>query len=187
MLNLSCHQLIMRRNNLLKFVRGTLQMQDPAVAVRVQGLVKSYAGMCKRVGCCHWKRIPPYHAVKVCWFVFAFINKKVHQQLGAQWAIGSKKNCVTYVRPILSDPIAAKRKSGFLCFGAMSNKRNQHLVDMVSMTTPVHSVWMTTCIKIPCCNVHHRAYGSTLRRTNFSAYLDPMVQERQQPSIVSLA
>jgi hypothetical protein len=53
-------------------------MQDPAVAVRAQGLVKSYAGMCKRVGCCHWKRIPPYHAVKVCWFVFPFINKKVH-------------------------------------------------------------------------------------------------------------
>jgi len=42
--------------------------EDPAVAVRVQGLVKSYAGMCKRVGCCHWKRIPPYHAVKGSWF-----------------------------------------------------------------------------------------------------------------------
>ncbi|CAM6024303.1 unnamed protein product [Sphagnum balticum] len=42
--------------------------EDPDVAVRVQGLVKSYAGVCKRVGCCHWKRIPPYHAVKGLWF-----------------------------------------------------------------------------------------------------------------------
>ncbi|KAH9540293.1 hypothetical protein CY35_15G104500 [Sphagnum magellanicum] len=42
--------------------------QDPTVAVRVQGLVKTYPGMRKRVGCCQWKKVSPYHAVKGSWF-----------------------------------------------------------------------------------------------------------------------
>jgi hypothetical protein len=66
-------------------------MQDPAVAVRVQGLVKSYAGMCKRVGCCHWKRIPPYHAVKVCWFVFPFTTRRCISYLEPNGLLGLKE------------------------------------------------------------------------------------------------
>ncbi|CAK9263325.1 unnamed protein product, partial [Sphagnum jensenii] len=42
--------------------------KDPTVAVRVQGLVKTYPGMRKRVGCCQWKKVSPYHAVKGSWF-----------------------------------------------------------------------------------------------------------------------
>ncbi|KAH8940361.1 hypothetical protein BDL97_15G085100 [Sphagnum fallax] len=43
-------------------------VKDPTVAVRVQGLVKTYPGMRKRVGCCQWKKVSPYHAVKGSWF-----------------------------------------------------------------------------------------------------------------------
>jgi hypothetical protein len=48
-------------------------LQDRSVAVHVQGLVKTYPGSHKCVGC-RLKATKPYHAVKV-WLVFFTVGK----------------------------------------------------------------------------------------------------------------
>eukprot|EP00850_Spirogloea_muscicola_P008456 SM000045S16201 [mRNA] locus=s45:178603:184208:+ [translate_table: standard] len=41
---------------------------DPSVAVQLCGLAKTFAGSRKRTGCCRYRALPPFQAVKGAWF-----------------------------------------------------------------------------------------------------------------------
>jgi ABC-type Na+ transport system ATPase subunit NatA len=111
--------------------------EDPAVAVRVQGLVKSYAGMCKRVGCCHWKRIPPYHAVKGSWFNIE--KDKLFCLLGPNGAGKTTTiNCLTGIIPT-----TAGDGMSLHAFSVNSDQLSIHFLHNLLM------ILETPCYKIP--------------------------------------
>ncbi|ERN03831.1 hypothetical protein AMTRI_Chr05g73820 [Amborella trichopoda] len=72
---------------------------DPNAAVHIHGLLKSYPGTTKLVGCCKCERSSPYHAVKGIWLNFA--KDQLFCLLGPNGAGKTTTiNCLTGITPV---------------------------------------------------------------------------------------
>ncbi|XP_031505426.1 ABC transporter A family member 2-like [Nymphaea colorata] len=79
--------------------QATENALDPNVAVQIRGLVKTYPGTTKLIGCCRCQRSSPYHAVKGIWVNFP--KDQLFCLLGPNGAGKTTViNCLTGITPV---------------------------------------------------------------------------------------